>query len=340
MTKKKNNQGKQPLVYQAPKVDIQSLKHVSDLVNPFAEDAASKKIHDANSSKTFTYKSVSKFGISVSPTGMGYAEFLPTIQQAQRRVKNNTEIGTNGVIPASPAIETNSVMGIADITSSADRYRIVSWGIRIQSNENALDAKGKMLIREIEDTHTSTNDNVLHYSDNYTEVPVTHNMDYVAISRHIGEDYQKFIPPTVNYTALVADQAIDPGYKGIGVTVMGCTPGSNDPNQEVMLFTVEVVYNLELLPKLNSIGMRLSSMPAPHDYATLQATHNVRAALPFVHHHRTLWDKVKTVASKVLSTGANYMLGRAAPIASALFNQYANRSTKRIVGRALPLLTN
>ena len=190
MTKSKSRSKGKGLVYRSQPAPIELVNHVSGLVNPFSDEARDKKIHDANASKTFTFRSVSTIKIPVNDVGDGYAQFNPTINSGLRALKGETSIVVNGdEIDAGPAFFNNNVTEYTDLTSSGSRYRVVSWGIRLLSTENALDAKGQMLIREM-DYNAVAGTSTLTYTDNYKMVPITHDMDYSIIPNHIGEAYQ------------------------------------------------------------------------------------------------------------------------------------------------------
>lgn len=348
MTKKKSKSRRNNFVYKSEQPSSELIGHVGGLVSPFAEESRSKKIHDANAAKTFTFKSVSTLQIPVNSDGSGYAQFNPTIKSALRCLKGETamDAGTGGItdqIASSPSFYDNNVTNYTDLTSTGARYRLVSWGIRLISLENALDAKGQMLIREL-DLNAVAGTRTQTFSDNYKTVPITHNMDYTIIPNHIGEAYQTFIPMTTTYTSLLVDPALEPGYKSIHVTFSGMTPGSGVVSTGGRVINAEVVMNLEILPQISTIGMRLATPPAPHSHAILSAVHNTRAALPLVHKTTSLWGKVKSVASNVLKSGANFLLNRyGGPVGSALTGMLANTGdnvVRRLTSRPMALISN
>jgi hypothetical protein len=347
MTKTKSKSKGRGLVYKSQSAPLELVDHVAGLVNPFSEEARDKKIHDANASKTFTFRSVSTIKIPVNTAGDGYAQFNPTINSALRALKGETSIvsGSGGdEIAGSPAFFNNNVTEYSDLQSSGARYRIVSWGIRLLSTENALDAKGQMLIREM-DHNAVAGTKTLTYTDNYKTVPVTHNMDYSIIPNHIGEAYQSFIPMNTTYTSLLADNALEPGYKSVHITLSGLTPGTGSGNPPVFptVITAEVVYNLEILPLLSSIGMRLATNPAPHSHDLLAAVHNTRTAAALVHKTPSLWSKIKNVASNVLRTGTNFLLnrygGQAGAALTSMLAGAGDNLVRRVTARARPMIT-
>jgi hypothetical protein len=345
MTKSKSRSKGKGLVYRSQPAPIELVNHVSGLVNPFSDEARDKKIHDANASKTFTFRSVSTLKIPVNDVGDGYAQFNPTIQSALRALKGETSIVVDGdKIDGSPAFFNNNVTEYTDLTTSGARYRVVSWGIRLISTENALDAKGQMLIREM-DHNAAAGTRTLTYTDNYKIVPITHDMDYSIIPNHIGEAYQSFIPMSTTYTSLLADPALEPGYKSVHITFSGLTKGtaSGNPPTYPTVITAEVVFNLEILPLINSIGMKLATEPAPHSHDLLAAVHNTRAAAPLVHKSSSLWSKIKGVASNVLKSGTNFLLNRYGGPAGAMLTNFltgaGDNLVRRVTARARPLIT-
>lgn len=341
MTKKSKPTKSKGLVYKDSPPTVQAIEHVAGLVNPFSQQSRQQKIHDANSSKTFTFTSVTKVQIPTNAAGGGYAQFNPTLNTVAKWLKGDTltNAGDGGnEINVSPDWGSSHITEYDDLVSSGARFRIVSWGIRLLSLENALDAKGQVLIREM-DYNAVSGTEVDTYTDNYMMVPVTHNMDLAIIPNHVGESYQTFIPMDVQYNTLLTNNAIDPGYKSIHISLFGLTAGNGTPTSPPHL-TAEIVMNLEILPLISSIGMRLATPPAPHSHAIMEAVHNTRTATPLVAKHQSIWSKIKSVASNVLSTGAQYLLGRAGGVLANYVNRVGTPYINRLTARATPLITN
>jgi hypothetical protein len=334
MVKKKQN-----FVYKTggPKTEI--VDHVAGLVDPFHPSSKDKKIHDANGSKTFTFSSIGRFGIPTGASGNGYAEFYPALASNSAILQGNTNIGSNGLIPASPNFTVSNLPEYTDLAATTARWRIVSWGLRITSLENALDAKGQIMIREVTEENQSQNDDVFAYTEEYTTLPITHNMDYVVIPNHLADSYTRFMPPGVPYATMLSDNALEPGYKAIGITIIGATAGDGTATSP-SLINVEVVYNLELLPLVGTFGVRISTDPAPHDYTVIQAAHNTRASLPLVVKKPSLWQTVKGLASRALHTGAEMFLGKAGGMLSDYITGLGKKHLPMVKARTLPLLTN
>lgn len=323
--KKKQN----PLVFKStrPKLDLPS--YVTTLVNPFDDSAKGTKIHDENASKTFTFQCRQFVDMEVNNVGMSYFQLYPNIHEFYNQVgMNDTDLPTTGIISGGSAFTTDDVAEFSDLTSSGVKYRIVSWGFRLVCLEEALNAKGRILVRELDADGAKNSVGTTGVSDNTVNIPITHDMDITVIPNHISTGYKDFMPLTSSYTDVANDAAQEHAWRTVGLTVIGATP-SGTANTGAVRFSIEVVYNLELLPKIGSIGMRLSTPPAPHSNQVLEAVHNTRAVVPLVHKTPSLGQQIKKFATRALTSVADYALDRLTGGASHFLES-----------RVLPHLTN
>jgi hypothetical protein len=211
------------------------------------------------------------------------------------------------------------------------------------STTDALNAKGRVLIREMDSYQayaSSPGQDVTLLTDNYANVPHTHDMDYTIIPNHVSDKYKQFQAWTTSYYDMNADAANDPPFRAVALTMTGFT-GSGSVDTQVEALQAEIVYNIEVLPLVGSIGMRIATDPAPHSNATLEAVHNTRAALPLVHKTPSLWQRVKKLATGALSTVGNIALDRiTGGLSSYMRSKGLPNLVPRIAGGGYPMLTN
>jgi hypothetical protein len=312
--KKKNGQpskaqSKKALVYNSPPPEVVT---VASLVNPFSEESRGTKVPDANASNTFTFRSTTLFTLdTLASSGQAYVEIKPALALAISHLKSGSVIASNGSITTS-VIESTNIGEYTTFIASAHKYRIVSWGVRVTCPQSAFDAKGRILIREIEKSSMGVGFNTYAYGNKYQSVPITHDMDIVVLPSRCGESYQCFVDSDVTYTDLIEDPAIEPGFKAISLTVEG------GPGAVTSVLQCEVVYNLECIPLLGSIAAQMSTPPSYHSHRTLEAVHNTHQMAQLVHPHKTLGDKIKGFALKALKAVGNFALQRATNYASTI----------------------
>jgi hypothetical protein len=174
---------------------------------------------------------------------------------------------------------------------------------------NAHDAQGRILIRELDTDGAVNSVGILGLSDNTVNVPHTHDMDLTILPNHIGAEYKRFQDFDTTYTFMIGDAAIETPWRSIGISLVGFN-GSGAADTHKAVLSAEIVYNIEVLPKIGSVGMRLATDPAPHSHVVLEATHNTRASTALVHHTPSLWSKIKSTAKKALITAGEFALGR------------------------------
>jgi hypothetical protein len=340
MTKKRNNF----VTRSARPTTLDYVDHVSGLVNPFSDSAKGTKIHDENAGKTFPYQVRIVQPLLINEHGAGYTEFYPSLHEYTAGVgPTSTNLSASGVLGTTASFSTPDIPDYSSLSGVGMRYRIVSWGVRIMSTTDALNAKGRVLIREMDSYQayaSSPGQDVTLLTDNYANVPHTHDMDYTIIPNHVSDKYKQFQAWTTSYYDMNADAANDPPFRAVALTMTGFT-GSGSVDTQVEALQAEIVYNIEVLPLVGSIGMRIATDPAPHSNATLEAVHNTRAALPLVHKTPSLWQRVKKLATGALSTVGNIALDRiTGGLSSYMRNKGLPNLVPRIAGGGYPMLTN
>jgi len=297
----------------ARRISPEYVDHVAGLVNPFADSAKGSKIHDENSGNTFSYQVRSITPVLVNEFGSGYTEFYPSLHEYVSGIgPASANMSAGGVLGTAAAFSLQDVPDFTSLTTVGMRYRIVSWGVRLISTTDALSAKGRVLVRELDSyqAYASTpGQNVTVLSDNYANLPHTHDMDFTIIPNHVSDKYKQFQGFSVSYYDMNSDPANDPPFRAVGLTLTGFT-GTGVLDTQTEALQAEVVYNIEVLPLVASIGMRLATDPAPHHTATLEAVHNTRAAAPLAHKSTSLWSKIKNIAGRAISTAGNFALDR------------------------------
>jgi len=289
--------------------------HVAGMVNPFAPEAEGSKIHDANASRTFTYQERCYHTVLCNGNEEGYTMYFPSLANYTGGVDMGTDThlasGTTG--GAATFSYTNSD-NYTSIGAAGHKYRIVSWGIRITCLGDAFNTKGRLMIREMEQLDLTTGTVVDSFTDNTVSVPITHDMDITVVPNHVGEEYQKFRDPTTTFNTLDTDVAAQPPYRCVGLYLSGVEAIAANGQQAIL--SVETVYNLEILPLINTIGARLASLPAPHSNSILEAVHNTRAAAPLAEKTPNIWQKIKGIAGIAVKGLAHQFLGSAGDMVS------------------------
>jgi hypothetical protein len=310
MTKnRKRAAGKRKLVYKA---DPTSVAVVSQHLNPFDDAAKDVKIPDSNTANTFTYQVRERRTLSVNTAGAAYAEIYPSLNSIYNATVGNSNINpaADGTLAADQGNWEN-ITNYTNVIAAIDRYRVVSFGVRITNAQPALSAQGQVILREIDqrmslNSVSGTAPGVFGYTTVTEVVPVFTGMDYVSLPSHYGEAQYEFVPADTAWTTLDADIASQPGFKALSISVAG---GPTGTAQNPVLF-VEIVMNVECIPVTNSLQARLATRPADHNIHHLQAVNNARNSLPLVHKTTSLWGKIKTFAANALMDVGTRFLGK------------------------------
>jgi hypothetical protein len=339
----RRNAKKEKFVYKSGVAD-QMPSYVSAMVNPFDEKAVGTKIHDANATDTFSYQLRGFYNMQVNDVGTGALEIRPNIYQTFKLIN-----GYLAAAPTTPCINGSGIVdaaivggtdvtffdasGYTSLAAITDRYRIVSWGVRIINMEAALGSKGRIILRELSTSGTSGGDDINEVVDSMVALPNTHDLDITVIPTHIGEQYQDFKDGNSSYTDALA------GYKSIGISLIGFDEAAAATSETRL--NIEYVFNLEIIPLLATIGMRLSTGAAPHSHAVLEAVHNTRTQLSLVHPTPSLWSRIKAVASSALKSVGNYALDHITGGLSSVAQQALQNlaPAQRVLAPAKPRLT-
>lgn len=308
----KARKGKQGAIFKPDKPVPVELVHA--LVNPFHPGAGNVKMHDANSAKTFSYQSRSRKVFATDANGMGYMELKPTLNDCETHM--TSAIPTSYILPG--AGNTSVASDVADysaIGSAGAQYRIVSWGIRVHAIEAPLNRSGRVQVRVLAGTQMAVNNRDLSiYGEETYECPVS-DCDLLIIPPNNGEYYQDFRPQTYFY----ANDGLEP-YRLIGISIGGATASTD-------VLSVELVYNLEILPDITEVGARLSSEAAPHSTKVLESVHNARSKMPTTSHSRSFWQNIKQTLGQIAGVAGEVVLGRlGAGISRSIGGMLANYS--------------
>jgi hypothetical protein len=328
----------------ARRVAPEYVDHVAGLVNPFADSAKGSKIHDENSGKTFPFQVRAITPILVNEHGAGYTEFYPSLHEYVSGIgPTATNMSASGILGTSASFSLEDVPDYTSLTQVGMRYRIVSWGVRLISTTDALSAKGRVLIREMDSYQayaSSPGQDVTVLTDNYANVPHTHDMDFTIIPNHVSDKYKQFQAFATSYYDMNSDTANDPPFRAVALTLTGFTAAGSGAQIEAL--QAEVVYNIEVLPLVATIGMRLATDPAPHHNPTLEAVHNTRASAPLVNKTPSLWQRIKGIATKAINTAGNFALDRLTGGLSSYIRTKAPMLTyiPNMSRGSVPLLTN
>ncbi len=341
MVKKKVSK---PLVVRSTAVHTAVAGEVAGLVNPFDDSARDSKLYDSNAARTFTFQSRQIQTMECNFNGMGYNQYYPYIRQFQRGVDMTTDafLPPSGVLSGTATFTGLNVTDYTSLTGNGHKYRVCSWGLRVTCTDPALSAQGRLLIRELDDEGATANANTLALSDNYVSVPITHDMDYTIIPNHVAESYQEFRPMDALHSTELNDVAATPPFRCVSLSIVGADPSAATGTGRAIL-SVEVVYNLEIQPAIGTIGMRLSTPPAPHSHALTEAANNTRTNVSLVHKTPSVWSTIKRAATSALKSVGNYALGRLTGGLSDILSNKAdqlNMAIRQVKGGQPLLLTN
>jgi len=294
------------------------IAHVAASVNPFDPSSSGKKIHDANAAQTFTFQARSNFQMVTNANGMAYSEYYPSIKEATTGIDSTTAafIPVTGIVGGGVGHTNVDATDYTNLTGQVNKYRIVSWGIKITALESAFAVKGRVLIRSLPQTCKISGQNVLGYSDDNHTAALGKDLDLIVIPSHNGESYYQFLEPDSTWNNIDAtDDAIIPSFRAVGVTVSGATVSTT-------VLSIEHVVNIEVIPKLATIGARLSTPAAPQNLHALQAVNNTRSTLPLVHSTPTLASSIRKYAGAALGAAANYATSGLAGVAKGLISNF------------------
>jgi hypothetical protein len=234
----------------------EDLKHIEGLSDPFSDAARGCKIPDDNSSKSFTLQIRDIASISSDSNGRGALTVQANLANAFKGPS-----AASGANMSSTAIVTYaSAVGVTDLTAintAVEKYRIVSWGVRIYSQLAPTAQSGQFRVIT---TPESPGDGLVYNSSFFEEIKVypTTEDSVHWISKPVGSEWKE-------YKATTAAM----GWEYVTIVATGLPASTTD------CFTIEVVYNLELQPNLGSISGALSTDAAKHKPHVLSAAGEV-----------------------------------------------------------------
>lgn len=290
-----------PTPYPKPVSVVGMEKHlpgVSSLCNPWAEESIGAKIPDDDATKSVPVTVRQVHGIEVGANGTCLVNFGAQ-PFATSGYKN--ESSTSGGVVDGTVAPINNADGTAWQTQF-DRYRIVSWGVRIYNIDPITTAKGQLKLMTLEDgTYTVLVAGRSFAGSLYSEVetfPVSQS-DVYWISTPVGTGWKEYIGMT--YTA---------PWTQLAVYVSDAAAGAK--------FTAELIYNCECVVDLNSISSRLVTPAADHNPVVLAASSKVRATNNIHSSRPSMFKVLGDMAKSALFDVASVMLPHAAGALSGL----------------------
>jgi hypothetical protein len=207
----------------------------TDAFCPHAKDA---KIYDIDSSRTLTAQLRTTIPIVNNGSGKSTTQISGSLAESYRVASAWT-----GSLPTSWGSNT-PVTDFTSIDALASRFRIVSWGVRIQSNCNTNAATGLAYVQVC-----SAKSDIDYKSIMVTEALVTPILgcDVTILCTPMSSTYTSFVPMS---QAASAAGIIYP-------TIVVSTAGENS----VSALVIEVVYNIEYIPLVALANMATPANP-------------------------------------------------------------------------------
>lgn len=298
--------GRLPIAYRARDV----VPYIQAAVDPFHPAAKNIKIHDNNGAPSITVQARKNYVLSTTANGVATLRFHPLLNECIS-VYNGTAISVTGQFPgAGVSWSATQVEGYTSIADSCDEFRVVSMGIRLTTVEAALNCKGTVYITEVPGTWQGVGNEYINTSGprNYN-CALTKGMDLTIIPDSNGFQQHEYIPVTSTATS------DNYGFQSIRLAVVGATVST-------AVINVEVVINIEAIPKINSLGSYLATPAAPDSSHVREAIANTRAQLHHTNPTPTLGSRIKSaigsLGQMVLNGAADVLLPRATGYLSRL----------------------
>jgi hypothetical protein len=247
----------------------------------------------------------------INDGGNGYMEISPYLNQEVRMLTPAAFAGTGGmsgvgVLGSSPGTTIIQAADRTVINAAAERYRLVSYGIRLTCTQSPLNAQGRVIIRTVDEGQIAASTDVATTSDQTYVCPLNHNLDLIVVPNFIANHQYHFFQD-ITYANAVSDSAEDVPTKLISVCVTGGTTGTNG----TPVISVEIVKNWECLPDITSISRLISSPPGKDHYAVKQSVANARTDLRMVSKKDSFLSHVRDVAYGALRGLGNAAVGAA-----------------------------
>jgi hypothetical protein len=246
------------------------------LINPFSSAAEGMKIPDDDSTPSFTAQVRTLHTIVTDANGNGAVNIrarpldfpaLDLTLDASRTVTARTNVAN----PDSAAY-----------LAQAQKYRVVSWGVRAYSLESLFAAKGLIRFTTMTD-EVAVGDTVdsLLFEDIY----------FSALSQ---SDIYWTAKPTGNTWKEYIGTSAEAPWTQLMVSVEGA-------NTSVGVALIDIVYNLEVVPQFGTITATLASPPADHNPRVLTAAANANARKRHAHDKReSLFASLANLARNAL----------------------------------------
>lgn len=271
MTKKKTQPKKKPATRKkvaAPKPRnnggaMRFAMETCSISNPFCPEAVAARWPDNSHTKSVGWSLTGQpANLGTNAEGVGAQIYLPTAQRA------------NGTVGAGTSIATfNTTMTNYELPSGVVRWRVTSYGLRINSPLAAMTATGTLHVRLVSPM-VGTSLEVLDYTsirtDAAIDVPISRliGRDMFIVPKPLGDNARWFNANNPQSNTLVKD-INNPGWQ---IVVLGV---SGAPASASAVVRLQLYYNFEFVFEDGSASQAFAIAP-PHDQpAVRQANSSV-----------------------------------------------------------------
>jgi len=191
-------------------------------LDPFCPHAEGAKLYDRDSSKTFAIQVKSYQGLNTDANGKGAMEVNASLNDSFTTASTIT----GDAVTAWNAYSTAD--GYSSIDATFNKYRIVSWGVRVYCSAKATESQGTLILATASDSGISFNV----ASSSYEEV--------MRFPLYGADVY--WISKAQSYTATKFEAiatAVSNDWNHLYIGLDNCQASSN-------VLGIEIVYNLEL----------------------------------------------------------------------------------------------
>jgi hypothetical protein len=291
-------------------------EYISASIDPFHPGSKNVKLHDGNNANTLPLQLRTTRTINQNSAGMMAVSVRPLIHETVKAVNNADPayLPTTGITSASAGFLLFDMADYATVTNHIERYRVVSWGVRMYTVGPSLDVSGEVKIHMTSETLLQVSTNLEAYQEETHVVPIQPGMDVTIVPPNNAEEQERFIPFDLTPTQLEPDNALEYSHRVVNFLISGLPTGTT--------IKYEIIMNLECLVSLSSITRRLATPAAPHDIGLKQITYNAKGAVPSVSATKTWWKTVKNVAAEAINLGSHLLGGKKNAKALALRTAY------------------
>lgn len=240
-----------------------TMRSVRALCNPFDPAARGAKIPDDDSTPSVPVTLRETFAFTPLAGGVAFINVRPYPNAciASATAITGTTITTLG---AHAALSNWSALATG-AGAPGDKFRIVSWGVRVWSVEAPLNRSGDFKIVTTSDGFGSGDSVGGGFFQDVEYAPCTET-DICWVSHPIGVGWKEYI----------ASAGVQAPWTHVGIFVQGATTGANT-------IKVEVVMNLELTMSFGQVGAVMTTPAADHDPHAITAASKVHARRKAVH---------------------------------------------------------